>query len=919
MARIFDDFETYTSKIWNSKPEIPEYAYFCWRWDEKHSREGERNLYPRASDPIEDKYLKDGVLESFVYNQEMYHILMEMKTVGPSLNHSLAMLLWDTYGHTPTRLLHMWRWAKSSDAFSMCPCAFDTKCGRPACKAWNFYYKDYASKLMTFEANSYCQGAGAKILAELDPSLTSFNEKLWSDVADRSGNELLFPGGPDRPQHYQFLYSLQSFFSTMYNKLISSTIMDAIKVLQLPTTPDVSFLLIDEERADRHEQGLNEEQNSGQIPLILFAVAGSGKTQSIFNHLAANWGHYLVSGHVSDSLAHQDSILSPRRGGASADTQWLFELFKRLKTKNDQPLNSTFYSSAIVELLANRQTLMERWIGLIDTELNGPQLSQSIYWLLFQTTCTPKYDPFIKTLELRMLLGPFSTLNTDTYKPTTFSLTVIDEAQHELDPFWNKQPPLFDFINANSLLRNRVSISGTSLRMKDCQEVVCRASRGVTQPQHGEDRIALLLRAFRNFMGSQECSHFAEMLADRVFEGYNAKSGEKQLIDFLQGTEFTIILGDFYFTERLQKAKQKKDEGTRKLLEEAKNFLIPILGRYHKMLLQSYFSHAEEDQRSTYWSREKNRVVKDTLREIFTTHHKTLWGRNETLTLSDVSNRWVHDLVNPEEFNFVELLREKLTSSSLDQTPKAFYLILSDQCFSALLSAHIKRLLRRIGYFCSLGDQTIKREFWRIACPETNVFQSTEDVDGSKEFFRRAKALLEKYANTNLPTAHEMQSAAEKAEIDFRRAFVEKAQMNDKSDEWRPCGITRYSALFRGRMRWSIVYIEHVFAFYLKTMGLKPAQTIGTSRYINTSIDAGGSIQADHGILGFVDAEEPMFETATNPNSPKMPFQIEEKAKEAAKYIKSSLKHRIEVLRNKKSLPSFEGSLFHSNSSRPDA
>lgn len=118
----------------------------------------------------------------------MYHILMEMKTVGPSLNHSLAMLLWDTYGHTPTRLLHMWRWAKSSDAFSMCPCAFDTKCGRPACKAWNFYYKDYASKLMTFEANSYCQGAGAKILAELDPSLTSFNEKLWSDVADRSGN-----------------------------------------------------------------------------------------------------------------------------------------------------------------------------------------------------------------------------------------------------------------------------------------------------------------------------------------------------------------------------------------------------------------------------------------------------------------------------------------------------------------------------------------------------------------------------------------------------------------------------------------------------------------------------------------------------------------------------------------------------------
>lgn len=118
----------------------------------------------------------------------MYHILMEMKTVGPSLNHSLAIVLWDTYGHTPTRLLHMWRWAKSSDAFSMCPWAVDTECARPACKAWDYYYQERASKLMTFKANSYCQGAGAKILAELDPSLISFNNKLWSDVADRSGN-----------------------------------------------------------------------------------------------------------------------------------------------------------------------------------------------------------------------------------------------------------------------------------------------------------------------------------------------------------------------------------------------------------------------------------------------------------------------------------------------------------------------------------------------------------------------------------------------------------------------------------------------------------------------------------------------------------------------------------------------------------
>lgn len=58
----------------------------------------------------------------------------------------------------------------------MCPWAVDTECARPACKVWDYYYKERASKLMTFKANSYCQGAGAKILAELDPSLTYFNK-----------------------------------------------------------------------------------------------------------------------------------------------------------------------------------------------------------------------------------------------------------------------------------------------------------------------------------------------------------------------------------------------------------------------------------------------------------------------------------------------------------------------------------------------------------------------------------------------------------------------------------------------------------------------------------------------------------------------------------------------------------------------
>lgn len=120
----------------------------------------------------------------------------------------------------------------------------------------------------------------------------------------------------------------------MYDELVSETITDAIETLQILKNPNVSFLVTDEERAGRDEPGLNVEQNRSQLPLVLFAVAGSGKTQSVFNVLAVSWGYYLISGQISDSLAHQDSILESCRGGASADTRWLFELFQKIKAEN---------------------------------------------------------------------------------------------------------------------------------------------------------------------------------------------------------------------------------------------------------------------------------------------------------------------------------------------------------------------------------------------------------------------------------------------------------------------------------------------------------------------------------------------------------------------------------------------------------
>ena len=82
----------------------------------------------------------------------------------------------------------MWRWAESSDAFSVCDRKLDSDCARPACKVRHDYCHKYTAESVNLEAYSCCQGAGVNIPAELDPSLISFNDKLWTDVLDRLGD-----------------------------------------------------------------------------------------------------------------------------------------------------------------------------------------------------------------------------------------------------------------------------------------------------------------------------------------------------------------------------------------------------------------------------------------------------------------------------------------------------------------------------------------------------------------------------------------------------------------------------------------------------------------------------------------------------------------------------------------------------------
>ena len=133
------------------------------------------------------------VLESFLYGQELYHFLLEVTFFRAWRHSSLASLLFDTYGHRPTRLLHMWRWAESSGAFLACERRIGRSCAHPACKARHYYCNKYVAELVTLKVYSCCQeeDIGAETVAELDPCLTSFNEKLWIDVLDGFKNSEL--------------------------------------------------------------------------------------------------------------------------------------------------------------------------------------------------------------------------------------------------------------------------------------------------------------------------------------------------------------------------------------------------------------------------------------------------------------------------------------------------------------------------------------------------------------------------------------------------------------------------------------------------------------------------------------------------------------------------------------------------------
>ena len=159
-----------------------------------------------------------------------------------------------------------------------------------------------------------------------------------------------------------------------------------------------------------------------------------------------------------------------------------------------------------------------------------------------------------------------------------------------------------------------MSVSGTSLRVKDCRKVVSEAADYVPLPQHSENRIESLLRVFKRLMSREELSDLNEDLAHRAVEHYNNRPSKKESSDFLQGPDCKDIVGNFYFTKALRKA---ENESTGKLLQDSKTFLIPML----RSNLQRWICTRPEIVRSEEIGSIDDEPIEGIFGMIFENHH----------------------------------------------------------------------------------------------------------------------------------------------------------------------------------------------------------------------------------------------------------------------------------------------------------
>lgn len=224
----------------------------------------------------------------------------------------------------------------------------------------------------------------------------------------------------------RFAAGLKHFLVRMYKETLNRLVKERISALNLNHETNVLDLL-----------QIAQPWKQGEIPDIIFSVAGSGKTQHLLNLLTKFHGHYLVSGRVKRDKESTQTLLQARQGLASSDTRHLCDVLDQMDPTNHSirwysgPLNghTTMSRQAWLCLLRNRDKTYGRFVRLCPLEWEA--LYKPQHWLLFQTVCVDGFDPFLETFKILLLTGNWEeslAYNLDkSHTPICF-----DEAQCEL-------------------------------------------------------------------------------------------------------------------------------------------------------------------------------------------------------------------------------------------------------------------------------------------------------------------------------------------------------------------------------------------------------------------------------------------------------------------------------------------------------
>ena len=338
------------------------------------------------------------------------------------------------------------------------------------------------------------------------------------------------------------------------------------KVLKLGCDLELSFLSSapeeDPQAASLHLLndfvGEGEQERQGEGTLV-FDVAGSGKTQRIFDWYSKSYGHYLVAPGPKDNPTTPEDhrvtakcepprldqdVLRSRRGSASRDMELLYRYSIPTHSYDGLAAGSALVVSSTrlkfnrdIMLMQFRRKLLRHQSTLDKVSQTGPQK-----WMLFQTVCgsdSNGFDSFHSALQILLLVDNYIDvleLSPSTWWPIGSSIVCLDEAQLLLKGQPKGLTDL-DYIlrGASKPFREdtqdkkytcwyswstRYIISGTSLRLEECTSILNR----LLEDKHERKRLKwgaidpAFFKPFSDNMSLMKVTDLSFLVTDQQFE-----------------------------------------------------------------------------------------------------------------------------------------------------------------------------------------------------------------------------------------------------------------------------------------------------------------------------------------------------------------------------------------------------------------